>query len=146
MKRIFQFIIIITFSSSLMNCSSSTDDPTEKTAEEIQIEKLAKTWSLGTVRYGGDDVTDRFSGFTLTFTKSKTYSSTPDRGSYDFEPFESSGSWDFKENNLNLIHRNDGVDMDIIVSENTLKMNFIITESNGRLAGLGEYQFDLIVQ
>ena len=89
--------------------------------------------------------------FIITFikyipTKSKSYSSTPERGVYDFEPFKPSGSWDFKDNNLNVINRNDDVEMDVVVSEKNLKLNFLITEANGRLAGLGEYQFDLVSQ
>ena len=140
-------IISLTFICLLMNCSSTSDDPgPELTEEEKQINLLAKTWSLGTVRYGGDDVTDRFSGFTLTMTKSKSYSSTPDRGNYDFEPFKDTGSWDFKGDNLNVLDRNDGVEMDILVTETSLRLNFIVAESNGRIAALGEYQFDLTTQ
>jgi hypothetical protein len=147
MKRIFQYTAIALFLFSMVNCSSSSDDPgPELTEEEMQINRLAKTWSLGTVHYGGDDVTDRFDGFTLNMTKSKTYSSTLERGDYDFEPFKDTGSWDFKGDNLNVLDRNDGVEMDIVVTENSLKMNYLITESNGRLAGLGEYQFDLTTQ
>jgi len=130
-----------------MNCSSTSDDPDpELTEEEKQINRLAKTWNLGKVLYGGDDVSDRFSGFTLTMTKGKAYSSTPDRGNYDFEPFKASGSWDFKGDNLNVLDRNDGVEMDIVVTETSLRMNFIIAESNGRIAGLGEYQFEMTTQ
>jgi len=134
----------------LMNCSSTTgndDDPQpELTEEEKQINLLAKTWNLKKVEYGPDDVTDRFNEFTLTMTKSKTYSTTPDRGDYDFEPFKDAGSWDFKSGNLNVLNRNDGVEMDIVVNETTLRLNFIITESNGRLAGLGGYQFEMTAQ
>lgn len=147
MKHIFQFIMVASVLLSLTNCSSSSDDPDPGlTEEEKQINLLARTWSLGTVKYGGDDVTNRFVGFTLTLTKSKAYTSTPERGNYDYEPFKGSGSWDFMDGNLNVLNRNDGVEMVITVSESSLKMNFLITESNGRLAGLGEYQFDMVSQ
>ena len=147
MKLIFRYIIVTVFLSALMNCSSNSDDPgPELTEEEKQINRLAKTWSLGAVHYSGDEVTDRFDGFTLTMTKSKTYSSTPERGDYDFEPFKDTGSWDFKGDNLNVLDRNDGVVMDIVVTETSLRLIFMITESNGRLAGLGEYQFEMTTQ
>ena len=143
-------LILLSFSIifSLMNCSSSSgDDPDpELTEEEKQLNLLAKTWDLKKVEYGSDDVTDRFDGFTLTMTKGKAYSSTPERGDYDFEPFKASGSWEFKDGNLNVLNRNDGVIMDIKVTENSLNMTFMITEANGRLAGLGEYKFDLTAQ
>ncbi len=85
----------------LMNCSSISNDPDpDLTEEEKQIILLARTWSLGRVFYGNDEVTDRFDGFTLTLTKDKTYSSAPSRGNYDHEPFEPSGSWEFKAGNL----------------------------------------------
>lgn len=137
-------LLSFSFTLLLMNCSSSTDDPDpELTEEEKQINLLAKTWSLGTVTYASDNVTDRFGGFTLTMTKGKAYSSTPDRGDYDYEPFGVSGSWDFKGGNLNMINRNDGVVMEVSVTENTLTLTFLISESNGRIAGLGEYRFEL---
>ena len=140
-------IICLSFTCLLMNCSSTSDDPDPKlTEEEKQINRLAKTWSLGKVEYSADDVSDRFGGFTLTMTKGKAYSSTPDRGNYDFEPFKASGSWDFKDGNLNVLNRNDGVDMDIVVTETSLLMTFVITEANGRRAGLGEYKFSLTSQ
>ena len=142
-------LILLSFSFILllMNCSSSSDDPDpELTEEEKQINLLSKAWVLGTVEYASDNVTDRFGGFTLTMTKGKTYSSTPDRGDYDYEPFKASGSWDFKGGNLNMINRNDGVEMEVSVTENTLILTFLISESNGRIAGLGEYRFELKAQ
>lgn len=143
MKNTYQICSAMFIIFLLVNCSSDDPDP-GLTPEEKQINLLTKTWSLGTITYGGDDVTDRFGGFTLTFTKSKSYSTTPERGDYDFEPFKSSGSWDFKDGNLNALNRNDDVEMDIVVTGSSLRMNFMITEANGRIAGLGEYQFDLV--
>jgi hypothetical protein len=142
MKNLSQLFIQLSIFSVMVSCSPSTDD-SDLSPEEIQLNLLSKTWSLGNVSYEGDNVTDRFGGFTITFSGSKSYTTTPERGDYDFEPFKSSGSWDFMDSNLNMLIRDDGVEMVISVSENTLRMNFMITESNGRLAGLGEYQFDL---
>ena len=138
------FFTIATF--SLWNCSSSGDPEPELTEEEIQINKLARTWTLGTVMYGDDDVTERFADFRLTFTKSKQYTATGNLGDYDFEPFKPSGTWDFKSANVNLINRNDGVDMAAQVSDDALVLIFSMTEANGRIAGLGAYRFDLVAE
>ena len=131
----------------VVSCSSSDPDPApEMSAEEKQIEKLAKTWTLGTVRYGDEDISDRFENFALTLTEGKKYSATGSLGGFDYEPFKASGSWTFDSQDLNVINRNDGVVMDITVSEDNLSLVFTITEENGRRAGLGGYRFDLVTQ
>ena len=130
----------------LTNCSSSSDPGPQLTEEEVQINKLTKTWVLGTVTYVDDDVTDRFTDFSLTLTKSKTYTTTGSLGDYDFEPFKALGTWDFKGGDLNMITRNDGVNMEVSVTDNALFLTFIMTEANGRMAGLGSYRFDLVTQ
>lgn len=109
------------------------------------MEKLAKTWGLGTIRYDDEDITSQFDGFALTITKDKKYTTTGKMGNYDHPPFEASGSWDFADEDLNLINRDDGVNIRIQVTDNTLALTFTITETNGRVSGLGgEYRFDLI--
>jgi hypothetical protein len=129
----------------LSGCSSEEPGP-RLTDEEKQMEKLAKAWVLGVVTYGDDDVTTRFTDFKLTLTKEKTYTASGSLGDYDFEPFKSSGTWDFKGGNLNLINRNDGVDMAAQVGDKQLVLTFAMTESNGRVAGLGAYRFDLVAE
>jgi len=127
----------------LTGCSSSDPEP-PLSAEEAQIQKLSKTWILGTVMYDGDNISDRFNDFELTFKPDKTYTATGALGDFDFEPFKATGSWDFKNGDLNQLIRNDGVDMTTEVTENTLSLSFTISEANGRVAGLGGYQFDLV--
>ena len=110
------------------------------------MNKLAKTWVLETAVYGDDDVTDRFDGFTLTITKSKSYTTTGSLGDYDYEPFKTSGTWDFKGDNLNVMTRNDDVDMAVSVTDAELTLGFTMTEANGRIEGLGLYQFNFVAQ
>ena len=130
----------------MMNCSSSADPIPELTAEEKQMNMLAKTWKLGTVTYGDEVITDRFSNFLLTLTKDKSYAAAGNLGDYDYEPFKASGSWGFKDGNLDLIERNDNVVMGVQVTESTLELVFTISEANGRLAGLGAYHFEMVPQ
>ncbi len=128
----------------LCQCSSSGDPEPEPNAEEKQVNMLAKTWTPGIVMHGGDDVTHRFGDFVLTITKNKSYATSGKLGDFDYEPFKSSGTWDFMDNNLNRIARNDGVEMDVQVSDDELILTFSISESNGRIAGLGSYRFQLV--
>ncbi|GEM_PF-3466980 len=130
------------------SCSSDPEEQKPQLAEEeTQTNLLAKTWILGEVLHESEIVTERFEGFTLTFTTDKKYLSTHASGGYDEEPFKASGSWDFKNGNLNVISRDDGVDMDVVASENNLMLVFfLISESSSRIAGLGEYRFELISQ
>ena len=139
-------ILYTLFLYILLSACSSSDPEPELTAEEKQIQKLAKTWSLGTVHYGDDDVSNRFENFSLTFTKDNKYTANGSLGDYDYEPFKASGTWSFYNNDLNAIGRNDGVVMATVVTDNTLKLTFAMTEANGRRAGLGGYQFNLVAQ
>ncbi len=129
---------------SLCQCSSSGDPEPEPTAEEKQLEKIARVWKPGVVTHGGEDVTHRFEDFVLTLTKNKAYTASGNLGDFDYEPFKPSGTWDFMEDDLNRIARNDGVDMDVQVSDDELILTFSISESNGRIAGLGSYRFQLV--
>ena len=97
----------------IRNCSSNDPEPErEPTAEEQQLDKLAKTWALGVVTHGGDDVTDHFEDFASTITKGKAYTASGSLSDFDYKPFKQSGTWDFADDNLNRITRNDGVEMD----------------------------------
>lgn len=140
------FLSVLLSAIFMTSCSSSSDPAPELSEEEKQINKLAKTWGLGKVTYGDDDVTERFDDFELTLTKEKTYNTSGNRGDYDYEPFKASGSWDFQDDNLNIVNRNDGVEMGLQVSENELILIFNVSEENGRMAGLGNYRFDLVAQ
>ena len=145
MKYIKSIIISLSVTLVLMSCADPAPQ-LELTAEEKQINLLAKTWGLGSVELGSVDVTNLFSGFTLDITKNKTFTTTANTGGYDRVPFEPSGNWDFKSGNLEVIDRSDGVVMDIKVTENSLTLIFIITEEGGRIAGIGEYRFALVPQ
>ena len=144
LKGIFVRILI---TSLIASCSSSDDSEPQLTERDIQLNLLAKTWETKTVELDNKDISDRFVGFTLTFTASQTYSSTPERGNFDVEPFKPTGTWDFTGGDLSRIIRDDGVEMVISVSETSLILDFEISSPNGgRVAGLGGYEFSLSPQ
>ena len=124
-------LIVLMFGFTLA-CSSSESDPEPQlTAEEMQTEKLAKTWVLGTVNHGSDDISERFENFALTFAKDNKYTATGSLGGYDVEPFKNLGTWNFHNNDLNAIGRDDGVVMTTVVTDVALKLSFEVTEENG---------------
>src|SRR5688572_27071867 len=128
-------LIILFIGLTMMHCSSEDAEP-KLSDEEKQMNKLAKTWTLGTVTHGDEVITDRFEDFALTFTKTKHYTASGNLGDYDYDPFRNSGTWDFQEGNLNLVTRDDGVVMVVQVTDRDLLLTFTMTEANGRLAGL----------
>lgn len=127
-----------------LSCSNSSDDPGPTLSEEEkQVQRLAKTWQPGTVNLGPENVSDRFSGFELVLTDDKQYTTNGSLGDFDIDPFDATGSWEFKGGNINTIVRNDGVEMNLIISESSLTLTFSIESPEGKIAGIGEYQFQL---
>lgn len=141
LSKILSFLLL---GMMVFSCGEEGSEPAPENEETIQLQKLAKTWQPVTVMKDDEDVTGRFTGFTVTFTQQKTYATTPERGGYDVEPFKPNGSWDFKDNNLNIISRDDGVDMNISVTETKLTLRFQIANPNGRVQGIGTYDFELV--
>lgn len=146
MNTLSKILSLLLLSILAFSCGEEGSDPPPKSEETIQLEKLAKTWQPLTVMKDDEDVTGRFTGFTLTLTQQKTYTTTPSRGDYDVEPFKASGTWDFKDNNLNIITRDDSIDMNISVTETQLTLQFQVENPNGRRLGIGEYNFELTPQ
>lgn len=144
MKALISTILTMGALFVMMNCSSSEDPDPQLSDEEKQMNRLAKTWTLGTVTYGDEVITDRFDDFALTFSKTKAYSASGNLGGYDYEPFKVSGTWDFKDGNLNVVNRDDGIDMVVEVTDTDLVLIFTMTEENGKVAGLGAYKFELL--
>lgn len=75
------------------------------TVEQIQLEKLSKTWNIVSALRDGTDFTSEFNGFQITF--SGTYNSSQPEGPYTFtvsgsmptpSPWPPSGDWLFGPN------------------------------------------------
>jgi len=143
MNTLHQILSILLLAIFAFSCSEESSDPVPENAETVQLKKLAQTWEPITVMKDDENVTGRFNGFTITFTQQKTYATTPDQGGYDVDPFQANGTWDFKGDNLNIISRDDGVDMNLSVTETKLTLQFQIANPNGRVLGIGEYNFEL---
>jgi hypothetical protein len=115
----------------MMGCKK--DDGPNQTEEEIQLEKLAFTWTVTSATLDGNDRTADWTGMTLTATTSKTYSTS---GSNDDNVWPSSGTWDFAGNTgagLEVLNRSDGVTINIDnLTETALDLSFtyVLAEAN----------------
>ena len=146
MSTLSKILTLVLLCTITFSCGEEESEPASENEEIIQLQKLAKTWIPVTIMKDDEEVSSRFPGFTITFTQQKTYATTLNRGGFDVEPFKASGTWDFGDNNLNVVSRDDGVDMNISVTETRLTLRFQIVNPNGRTLGLGEYDFELAPQ
>jgi len=125
----------------------------EKENEPYIIENFSKCWVAESVLYNGyEDHTAQWSGFTITFEGSKTFT---DSKTYITTNAQKEGPWptsgwvdivlnDEKANTHKLI-RNDGLQIDFSVNGVTLTMNFTIDKTiytvGDSNTGNGSYTF-----
>ncbi len=151
MKTKLNLVLVTLLAVALLNGCKKKEEPT-KSDEEIQLEKLSKTWALGTgsdaVTYEGTPVATDWAGFTLTLGN-KTYSSA---NAFSPDIWPASGSWDFGKNtdgstNVNVMVRDDGTEISIQVTDTSLKLQFTYSATGGRLTGIeGDWVFDMVPQ
>ena len=126
---------IMTLSSSCKNDDDVVDPITEK------INELSANWQLGNVTNDNTNVSDQYSGFTLTIDNFNF--KTQNGGN----PWPNFGSYDFKDNDLSVIVRNDGIEMTIDELTTTfLVLSFRFNAlPGGRVTGLtGNFTFSLV--
>ncbi len=132
------------------SCKKPTDPP--KSDEQIRTEELSGTWVLqsgaNAVTLDGNDRSADWAGFTLTLgDKSYTTSSSASP-----EVWPASGTWEFGKNadnsvNVNVLVRNDGIEIQNAVTETSLTLQFTYTAPGGRLTGLeGDWVFKMVKQ
>lgn len=141
MKKSYYFIILL--SSLLVFTACKKDDDNGPTAEELQIQKLTGTWSVGSEGSVSRDNTSsgEWADFTLTLGEN-TYSTTNTVP----EVWPVQGVWSFAGNDVNQIAREDGVVINVEVSETELTLSFNIPDeiTSSRVQGItGDYIFVL---
>ena len=146
--RIRLSLIALTLIMGVMVSSCKKDPVVTKTDEQLQIEKLSKTWVPGSatssvfVTIAGNDVTADWSNFVLTLGD-KTYNSS---GADSPLVWPGSGTWAFGANTNTLV-RDDGVEITITVTDTSLKMQFDYSSTGGRLNGIeGNWVFNMVPQ
>ena len=160
MKKLNFLVAALIFSGIfLMSCGGSSGGE-KQSEEELQIERLAKSWGLSgtsTVFRDNDNITAEYNGFRLTLSSSFTYTISGDAN----EIFaRTSGSWDFPRNSANeptnlgqILIDGDTRPLTVVVDADgtVLDINFSIsngTPIGGRVQGVdGDYIFsDLVPQ
>ncbi len=115
--RFYKSFFMLTVSlTSLINLSGCDDE--ELTEAEKTIKLLGGSWSISSVTVDGQDQTDLFTGFTISFTE-KTFA-TINGG----PTWAANGSFEFTDGNARQMQRVDGLIVDIDeLSENSLKLS-----------------------
>jgi hypothetical protein len=125
-----------------MSCSK--DSPS---AEDVFLEKIEGTWVLSStgVEIDGEDVSEVFEDFSVTFTKDREYSTSDGNGPI----WDSSGTFELEATTNDAgfhIIRDDDVEVrvdELSESRLVLKFNFV-SDGSGRVKSVsGEYTFDL---
>ncbi|MCB0489847.1 MAG: hypothetical protein R2820_12230 [Cyclobacteriaceae bacterium] len=135
--------VIILGAFSLIGCKK--DSGLSETEQQlIALQNDGKNWILGSNRIlkDGVDVTDRFLGFKLSIGN-KTY--TTQNGIIPV--WAPSGTWDFQDDNPQLLLRDDGVVINVSLVSGNLTLTFVAdaVPFGGRKRSVsGEYQFQLV--
>ncbi len=118
LARTVSLVVLVSAVVLMSNCGG--DDP-EKSAQEIQLGKLSKTWNIVSASLGGANRTGDFTNFKLTITG--TFNSNAPNGPYNFSvsgarptpsPWPANGTWSFVNigtGDSGSLVRNDGVPM-----------------------------------
>lgn len=125
LTRIGSLVIVASALFFLANCGG---DPAPQPAEQIQLGKLSKTWSIVSATLNGTTRTSEFANFKLTI--SGTFNTTTPEGPYNYSvsgsrptpsPWDASGTWSFSSTgtgDTGSILRNDGVPMIYTINSN----------------------------
>ena len=121
-------------------CGGGDDGPS---LEELRIQELTASWAVNTVINDNQNVTDQFSGFTLTVTSELTFSTTNGGNAWPAQ-----GTFEFPTDDLDFILRDDNINMSIgSISETTLSLIFQINDVRGTASGTegitGQFIFNL---
>jgi len=143
----YRFIILVVVASLLMvleACNRITVDPDPDLLEQQlnALQNNGTSWSTvgGSVTKDGFDVSSQFSSFNLTFGEF-TYTSQNSVAT----AWPGSGTWQFSNNDPNLILRDDGVLINLSLNGDSLLLRFTVDgTAGGRIEGLaGEFTFAL---
>jgi hypothetical protein len=142
MKTSFYILTFLALATLFLLPACSGDDPS---AEEIFLEKLAGTWAPGNVSVDNLVVNGAFDGFSITFSKDKTFTTT--KGNNPIWP--ASGAFTLNAQStadpgFDLM-RSDGVEVQVTtLSAQSLVLKFQYIDPNGRIKSVsGLYTFEL---
>jgi len=130
-------IALLILCVQFLSCKKDTPvDP-----QTIRIADLSGSWVLGSVLNDNLDVTGQYDGFRLIITG---LSYTTENGG---NPWPASGTYDFRGDDLDVIFRSDGTEVDIDqVTSTTLILSFNspLVAGNRTSGVTGDFTFSLI--
>jgi len=138
-KQIFKYKPIIIFIVLAISSCETTITPPDL---EMEREDLlsASSWNVSEVSQSGNDISEAFTGATITFQSDGSYTTTIDPIFDDAWP--ANGSWLLLS--VDLISVN-GVEMTLSnVSASSITLSYVVQNSGGRISGLdGDYVMKL---
>lgn len=129
-------LVFFCFQLFLASCKKDDPDPLAQ-----RINELTAIWKLKSVENDNADVTDQYTGFTLTIN-GQNYTTTNGGN-----PWPDSGTYDITTEDLSTVRRSDGTNISIDkVTTDELILSFNYTSlSAGRTHGVtGNFTFSLI--
>ena len=148
--KIVRILSILLIMAVVVAGCNKKEEP-QPTPEELQLDKLAGTWTLGSgaVTLDGQDRSADWAGFTVTFTTGKSYSTS---NSFDENVWPTGGTWDFQGTSgagLENIVRSDGITIalsNFSESAATLTFDYLISRplKNGKVESIeGTWVFQM---
>lgn len=142
------FPFVTLFAAMLVLTSCDGDDP-EKSAEEVQLDKLRGEWTMADVENDGIDRSDEYPGLVInltgTYTSGGTYSLASSATSWpSVSPWKASDTWKFDPAAISsrIVRQSDLQNMNYTLSnsDNTLTISFTYSGpgfNNGRTESVG---------
>jgi hypothetical protein len=137
--RAISFLLVIVGLSTYMGCDGGGSPAPP--VEDVQFDKLAKTWNVTTVSFDGAQLDLTASGYTnfklvLGGTKGTPPFSYTTTGRPSVSPWPASGTWEFGSDVQSQIIRYNTIDDDELaisytVTESTLTLTFSFLEDEG---------------
>ncbi len=144
MKKLHKYILLISIVALLTNCGGTTDPTPGVDSLQATIDGLAKKWTPSGVTLDGVNVSDDWSGVSVTFTANKSFT-VSGLSQENSLIWPSTGTYSFPDENKPLkILRNDGIEITLKnLTSTSVDVSFAITgRTGGRGAGLsGNYSF-----
>lgn len=131
---------------SLAGCKDDSDDPKVDALNKqlAALQNEGSSWVIGTtgsIMKDDFDVSSQFADFKLTIGN-KTYTTQNSLAS----AWKTSGTWDFQGDNPNRVVRDDGTEISVSISNNTLVLTFTAPGNSNLRSGsiAGTYEFRLV--
>lgn len=149
MKSLRLLLTIVSVGALMLYSNCGGKKKTERPIQEVQLEKLSKTWKVTAVTLDGVDKTADYKTASSTFTlgitgtvgaSSFAYTAT---GRPALSAWKSGGTWAFGTDPATQIVRDpdnaaDKLDMTYSVTETTLQLTFTFNNANGGYPGRTE--------